>query len=221
MFSGFAILLAWPQTKCKQAGAWYDPLMTLSGFNKNGYYTVGHAAIVLVDKSSQTCHYFDFGRYHTPHGHGRVRGANTDHDLTIHTKAIFDDDKKSIANINVILQELYVNPSTHGDGTVFCAELKVDFKKSLNFVYKLQEQDFFKYGPFVLNGSNCSRFVNKVARKGSISMYKKLKLALPFTVTATPYGNLKAVTKKILSYNADNNEQNELKTINQSKIKAA
>ncbi len=46
--TGFAIALAWPQTYCKQPGAWYDPITLLLGINKNNYYKVGHAALVLI-----------------------------------------------------------------------------------------------------------------------------------------------------------------------------
>ena len=65
--NGFAIALAWPETQCKEAVAWYDGLMRMININKNGYYKVGHAAIVLVEDISGRCHYFDFGRYHAPH----------------------------------------------------------------------------------------------------------------------------------------------------------
>ena len=49
LHSGFALVLAWPETKCKQAGAWYDYPLQLMNLNKNGYYKIGHAAIVLID----------------------------------------------------------------------------------------------------------------------------------------------------------------------------
>ena len=52
---GFAIALAWPETLCKQAGAWYDYLLYYAGINRKGYYKVGHAAVVLVDDETQSC----------------------------------------------------------------------------------------------------------------------------------------------------------------------
>ena len=87
MHNGIAIVLAWPETLCKQAGSWYDPVLQWVSINKNNYYKIGHAAIVLVDSKTGDCHYFDFGRYHAPYQHGRVRSAVTDHDLEIKTKA--------------------------------------------------------------------------------------------------------------------------------------
>ncbi|MDQ3395429.1 MAG: hypothetical protein M3512_15145, partial [Bacteroidota bacterium] len=67
---GFAILLAWPETFCKQAGGWYDPLLSWLGISKNHYYRVGHAAVVLVNGFNGSLQYFDFGRYHSPYGYG-------------------------------------------------------------------------------------------------------------------------------------------------------
>ena len=89
MQTGIAIALAWPETWCKEAGSWYDRFMKIIGISKNGYYRVGHAAVVLVDTNSGRCHYFDFGRYHCPKGYGRIRDAETDHDLKIITQARF------------------------------------------------------------------------------------------------------------------------------------
>src|SRR5690606_25903582 len=91
MHTGIAIALAWPETKCKQAGAWYDGLMNLLGISKENYYKVGHAAVVLIEAKTGNCLYFDFGRYHAPFGQGRVRDLETDHDLEIYTKAKFDN----------------------------------------------------------------------------------------------------------------------------------
>ena len=87
MHSGFAIALAWPETFCKQTGAWYDRLLSAFGINQNGYYKVGHSALVLVDDETGSCRYFDFGRYHAPPSFGRVRSQETDHELTLMIKA--------------------------------------------------------------------------------------------------------------------------------------
>jgi len=39
-FTGFAIALAFPDTYCKQAGAWYDNLLNWLGIANNNYYKV-------------------------------------------------------------------------------------------------------------------------------------------------------------------------------------
>lgn len=200
MYNGFAIALAWPETLCKRAGAWYDYPLHYLKISKNGYYKVGHAAVILINQNDGHCHYFDFGRYHAPHGKGRVRSAKTDHDLTLKTKALFSENLKSVININLILKELYNNPSTHGDGQVYGSVTKVNFDSAIAFVNNLQSKQFITYGPFVPNGTNCSRFVSSVLQAGNPSFSEMLRLKLPLTVSPTPMWNLRAVGKKIISY---------------------
>ena len=104
MHTGYGLVLAWPKTKVKQAGAWYDALMTFFGFNKNGYYKAGHAALVLINDKTKSCTYSDFGRYQSPFGFGRVRTENTDCNLSISTKAIYRNGE--LQNAIQILTEL-------------------------------------------------------------------------------------------------------------------
>lgn len=193
-YTGFAIALAWPETACKQAGAWYDPLLFTLGINKNGYYKVGHAAVLLISTQKQNIHYFDFGRYHAPHGYARVRSAKTDHDLRIKTKVNLSEDSSEILNINEILSELYCNSSTHGDASIYGALTKIDYDASLNYALDLQKREFLPYGPFQINGSNCSRFVSSVIKAGDPSLFTQLKLAFPLTISPTPMWNLWALS---------------------------
>ncbi len=195
--NGVAIVLAWPQTFCKQAGAWYDRVMYFLGINTGGYYKVGHAAIVLVDCSSGSCHYFDFGRYHAPQAKGRVRSAKTDHDLNIQTKAMVNGNE--IINLEEILIELYNNPSTHGSGVIYGAQTPIDFNRSYRLAKELQDDDFIPYGPFINRGTNCSRFVNNILRAGCTNIITKTALRLPWMLTPTPMWNLKALRQEIVS----------------------
>jgi hypothetical protein len=196
-FNGIAIVLAWPQTFCKQAGAWYDRVMYLLGINAGGYYKVGHAAIVLVDCLSGSCHYYDFGRYHAPHGFGRVRSAKTDHDLNIQTKAMVNGNE--IINLEEILIELSCNPSTHGSGTIYGSQIPIDFARSFRLANDLQDKDFISYGPFIATGTNCSRFVNNILKAGCTNIITKTALRLPWMLTPTPMWNLKALRQEIVS----------------------
>ena len=190
---GYAIALAWPETNCKQAGAWYDPLMRLLRFNVDGYYRVGHAAVVLIDDVDRRCRYFDFGRYHAPANFGRVRNARTDHDLKISTKAQFDPETKGLLNLHDILMELAANPSTHGTGTIYGSVARINYTKGMEAAQKMQEADFIPYGPFVKKGSNCSRFVNNVLKKSVISSKLRFQLRIPWMLTPTPLYNVLAV----------------------------
>lgn len=200
MHNGFAIALAWPETHCKKAGAWYDFPLHYLKISKNGYYKVGHAAVILVSNATQTCHYFDFGRYHAPYGHGRVRDSETDHDLIIKTKAVLSNDHQNILNIVEILKELYNNPSTHGSGVIKGAPVKINFNAAIDFAKSLQDKESIPYGPFIPKGTNCSRFVSSVIQAGLLTAPEKLKLKFPLTISPTPMWNLIAVDGKISSF---------------------
>lgn len=192
IYNGFAIALAWPETMCRQAGAWYDPLMRLTGISKNYYYKVGHAAVILIESHSGKCHYFDFGRYHAPHGHGRVRDAETDYDLIIQTKAQFNS-KHQITNFVEILAELQKNPSCHGTGQLHAAYCKITFEGAYKKAKQMQENSPHRYGPFIWKGTNCSRFVRTTILAGKPALKHLIKIQLPLTVSPSPKGNVKGL----------------------------
>ena len=193
MKNGFIVALGWPETKCKQAGAWYDGLMRLMGINRGGYYRVGHAALLLISDEAQTCEYFDFGRYHAPHGFGRVRDKETDHDLEVKTKADISGDKKTIENMDQILGELSTNHSCHGDGTIYASYTRIDYDRAYSRAKKMQQKDFIAYGPFKIPGTNCSRFVNRIIRAGKPSVSEVLALLFPYSVSPTPMTNVRSL----------------------------
>lgn len=192
--TGFSIALAWPQTYCKQPGSWYDPVTRLLGINRNHYYRAGHAALVLVDIQNTICHYFDFGRYHTPFKHGRVRSAETDHDLKMYTVPEISSDKKTIVNFHEILNELQNNPACHGEGTLYASYIGINFEASMNRALGLQNESPIPYGPFVRGGSNCSRFVNTAILSGKPDRYSRLRLMYFQPFTPTPLNNVNALS---------------------------
>jgi len=190
--TGYAIVLAWPETLCKQAGAWYDGIMSALRFSKNNYYKVGHNAIILVETETGECYYFDFGRYHSPFQYGRVRDAETDHDLEIKTKAIIGRDGK-IANYSEIISEIFLNPSCHGSGALNASYCAINFEKASRQAKKMQGRSLIPYGPFKIGGTNCSRFVKKVTLSGKPQLKYRLLLHNPKTVSPMPLGNVKAL----------------------------
>jgi hypothetical protein len=196
--AGFAIALAWPQTYCKQPGSWYDNLALLFGFNHNNYYKVGHAALVLVDVETQTAHYFDFGRYHAPYGHGRVRSAETDHDLKMRTTPIVSSDGLRLENYRDILRELQTNPACHGEGELHASYCRVDFKKAMAKVQQMIEFGPIPYGPFRYKSSNCSRFVNTAILAGKPNIIRRARLLFNVPLTPTPVANVNALNNKIM-----------------------
>ncbi|MBS3912978.1 MAG: hypothetical protein KG003_00610 [Bacteroidetes bacterium] len=189
------IAIAWPETLCKQAGSWYDSALKTLGINKNNYYRVGHAAVILVDPVNGECRYFDFGRYHAPAGFGRVRSADTDTDLRIRTKAEIDEKMGYVLNLQAILKELEGNLSCHGNGTPIGAQTTIRFQAAMRRALKMQAHGFIKYGPFTIRGTNCSRFVRSVLVAGMFSGLTKLKLRFPWTLSPLPIYNVKCLRK--------------------------
>lgn len=189
---GIAMALAWPETPCKQAGAWYDGLMNWLGVSENHFYKVGHSAVILINPEEEKCHYFDFGRYHAPFGYGRVRSEETDHDLKIKTKPRLDHACRLLNKMEIIA-ELQNNPSCHGKGGIFAGICQVDYEKSYQIAQHLQDKGSISYGPFIPNGTNCSRFVRSVIMAGAQETYLKFKLIVPYTLSPTPMGIVKTI----------------------------
>ncbi len=195
MHDATAIAIAWPETMCKQPGSWYDGILKFLGFSQGIYFKVGHAAVVLIEHQSRNAHYFDFGRYHSPFQHGRVRSAITDHDLKINCKPEIENNR--IVNMKDILSELKSNKSCHGDGILKASSCSINFKTSMEKCEQLQNDSPLLYGPFTLKGTNCSRFVSTVILEGRPSLKYKLRLLFPWTFTPTPIGNVNALSNSI------------------------
>ena len=184
MKNDFIITLAWPEGMVAAPGSWYDKIAS-----KNGKYRVGHSALALVDSSTSKIYYFDFGRYHTPDGFGRIRDIETDPDTGIKQKAKINGER--INNIEEILVEISNNKSYHGEGVLYSSVMsKVNFRTAFNYAKKWQEKGAIPYGPFVRNGTNCSRFVATICRKADPSFLKKIRLKIPFTISPSPKRNV-------------------------------
>jgi hypothetical protein len=166
------------------------------GVNRNNYYRAGHAALIVVDAGNRTCHYFDFGRYHAPFKHGRVRSAVTDHDLKISSVPKISTNGKSILNFRKILEELQNNPACHGEGPLYASYLPIDFKASMNKALQMQSGNPIPYGPFVTGGSNCSRFVNTVILSGKPDWYSSMRLKYFIPITPTPINNVNSLSNR-------------------------
>lgn len=190
--TGWAIAIAWPETWCKRAGAWYDGVMRLLAVNRNGYYQVGHAAIVVFTKDQDEAHYFDMGRYHAPGGTARVRSAHTDHELALRTRLVWGADSPLPENLPALLNELATNKACHGDGPMHWSMVPVICERVHQKAQAMQQQDFITYGPFVIGGSNCSRFVNTALRAGHPPARARLSLRFPWTLSPTPLTNVHA-----------------------------
>ncbi|MBL4657943.1 MAG: hypothetical protein JKX73_08085 [Flavobacteriales bacterium] len=184
------IALAWPETKVRRIGVWYDQVTRWLGFIRGDYYKAGHASAVLVDHSDGALRYFDFGRYHTPEKMGRLRSENTDPELKLKAKASINNNGE-IENIDEILTELGSHPATHGDGVMYASVAgNIDLDEALRVTDNLQAKGLVHYGPFDLRGTNCSRFVRDIVQKSTTDVWTKFRLALPWTLTPTTKWNV-------------------------------
>ena len=184
---GHIIILAFPDTFVKMSDEWICKLLPWFGLGSKGYIKAGHAAQVLVDGTSGELHYFDFGRYMTRMGLGRVRSAKTDEELKIPIRAVFGDDG-AISNLNEILLWLESHPErTHGKGRMLASICwDIDFQKAFNYATMLQSRGSIPYGAFG-DGSNCARFVAETLLLASSNTrvkrgLKRIKLFTPSTV---------------------------------------
>lgn len=182
-YTGFVVALAWPKAWAKEAGDGYDKLLRGLGFNDGGFYRVGHAALVLVNGADGSCHYFDFGRYHTPTGMGRVRDVDADHELAISTKAIAEE--KRILNLDQILCEVQSNPNTHASGPLYASYVRINFDEAHAAAKALQSKQILPYGPFEKEGLNCSRFVREIILAGDPNWAHALRLKVVPMITPT------------------------------------
>lgn len=202
------IMLAWPEGYVRAAGAWYDKF-----FSINGKYRVGHSAAVLINSKEGKAYYFDFGRYHTPKGYGRVRDEETDPDLALPSVNIKSD---KIVNLNDILVFLSKLKSTHGEGRLYASVLsEVSFFDAHNYAKKLQNKGMLKYGPFVYGGTNCSRFTASLAISSLPPFFKKIRLRFPFCISPSPKRNVSILNN---TYYVVDKEK--VKIISKSKLKA-
>ena len=180
----FIIVLAWPELKCKLAGSWYDFL-----FWRTGKVRGGHSAIILIDSKSRKLYYMDNGRYHAPLGYSRIRDQQTDHDIKISILAEIKNGK--ILNIENILKETYNKKANHGEGALYASILsKVNFQSAYSYAKNKQNRGAIPYGPFIINGTNCSRFVASTIIHSSPPFITKLRLQYPFCIVPSPKRNV-------------------------------
>lgn len=209
MQKDFIIVLAWPEGMVAAAGGWYDKVLST-----NGQYRVGHSALILVNTATNQLNYFDFGRYHSPFGFGRVRDLETDPDISLKSKPIISGN--SIDNIMEILLEISNLKATHGHGTLYASILKnIDFNKAYEKAKEMQNMGLISYGPVVLTGTNCSRFVASIMRASKPHWLTKLRLRLPFCLSPSPKRNISIANSSYHVVSMKNYRQ-----INKSYIKA-
>jgi len=186
-YNGKIIVLAFPDTFVKMSDELMCKILPLVGLGTRTHIKAGHAALVLVENATGNAFYYDFGRYITPEGSGRVRGANTDAELEIPFKAAITNDV--FENLDKFLLWLDANPEkTHGSGRLVASVNEhVYFEKAHEYILTLQAQGSIPYRAFGTLGSNCARFVTETIlssteEKHIIKALKHNKKFTPSTV---------------------------------------
>ncbi|WP_203255845.1 DUF6695 family protein [Hyunsoonleella ulvae] len=181
--TGIIITMAYPETIVMVADEWYSPYLKYLGIGKRDYLRAGHAALVLIDKSTGVLEYHDFGRYITPEPNGRVRGKDTDNELDFPLVAKIEND--NIKNLDEILGFLGTHPKlTHGDGKLVASVCNaVDYQKARAHITEMQNKHFIRYAAFIKNACNCARFVTDslIASVNDPEIKKALKTSKWFT----------------------------------------
>lgn len=160
-YNGKIIVLAFPDTFVKMSDELMCKLLPLVGLGTRTHIKAGHAALVLIENATGHAMYYDFGRYVTPEGLGRVRGASTDAELEIPFKAAIK--KNTLENLEEFLLWLDAHPEkTHGSGRLVASlNESVNYEKALAYIENLQSQGSIPYKAFGNLGSNCARFVTE------------------------------------------------------------
>ncbi|WP_378184253.1 DUF6695 family protein [Aquimarina sp. SS2-1] len=192
-YTGKIISLAFPDTfvRFSDEEKKSTSLLQFFGLGKNGIIKAGHAAFVLIENKTGIAEYYDFGRYITPPGKGRVRSAVTDVELEIPFKATFTKEGK-LANIEEFLLWLEANPEkTHGSGRLVASVCDyIFYDKAKAYVLEMQNKGSIPYSTFRKEGSNCSRIVTDTILKSTDKSSIRTPLLRNKLFTPSPLGNV-------------------------------
>ena len=188
---GIIVILSYPDTVVRPA--YWEPSSKIwpkLGIGSKHAVQAGHAALLLIKKGHPNIEYYDFGRYITSYGNGRVRCKETDPELEIPIKAEFENE--ALINLKEILLWLEKHPEkTHGDGRLIASiNTNIHFKLAYKFINSYIQRKEIPYGAFVKNGSNCSRFVTDTLIASCTKRKLKFKLKKSNLLTPSPIGNV-------------------------------
>ena len=190
MNDGIILTLAFPETIVSHAEEWYSKFMRYVFIGNSKHVRAGHAALVLINKDTGVLEYHDFGRYITPSPNGRVRGQETDFELSFPISAEIKND--TIQNLDAILEFLSTHPKlTHGDGNMYASVCNaVDYKKARSHITSMQNQGFIRYAAFVKDACNCARFVTDTLIESVTNDTIKSELITSKSFTPSTIGNV-------------------------------
>lgn len=197
---GIIVILSYPDTIVRPA-YWEKSSKIWPKIGIGGKHAVqaGHAALLLIKKDVSEIQYFDFGRYITSYGNGRVRSKETDPELLVPIEAKFK--KGALHNLNEILLWLDKHPEkTHGEGRLVATiNTKIDFTKALGYIHSSINQKEIPYGAFIKNGTNCARFVTDTIVNSCTVQKIRTQLKTSNLFTPSPIGNvIKGTTTNVI-----------------------
>ncbi|MBQ0736409.1 DUF6695 family protein [Aquimarina celericrescens] len=208
-YTGKIISLAFPDTFVKHSDESSTKVLLALGLGKQNYIKAGHAAFVLIENETGNAEYYDFGRYITPQGYGRVRSAVTDVELEIPFQADLTKDKE-LTNIEEFLLWLEANPDkTHGSGRLVASVCDyIYYQKAKSFVIAVQEKGSIPYKAFGKQGSNCSRIVTDTILAGTDHAKIRKPLLRNKLFTPSPLGNVEKASLGNPIYQVENGKLN-------------
>ncbi len=193
---GAVVILSYPDTFVRPAYTEFSSkVWPLFGVGSKDAVQAGHAALLLVKKDTGVINYYDFGRYITTFGYGRVRSKNTDVELEVPIKAHYK--ANTILNLEEILLWLSKHPEkTHGEGRLVASvHYEISYQKALDYIEGLIQRQEIPYGAFDKKGTNCARFVTDTIIKSTLDRKIKRSLQISNMFTPSPIGNvIKGVT---------------------------
>ncbi|MGL4993717.1 MAG: DUF6695 family protein [Bacteroidales bacterium] len=186
------IVMAYPEAIVRTTPSLYSDILPYLGMGVPGRIRAGHACMVIVKEGSSEFEYFDFGRYITPDGYSRVRGKESDPETKVDVVARWDG--KQLLNVEELLQWLYNHPEkTHGSGDLYASVSEVvNYERVKEYIDEIQKRELLPYGPFVKNGSNCSRFVTGAMYHGILDEDVQDEIELTCSFTPSVLANVEA-----------------------------
>jgi len=188
---GIIIILSYPDTVVRPAyGEFSSKIWPLFGVGGKHAVQAGHAAFLLIKKDSSEIEYFDFGRYITSFGKGRVRSKETDPELYIPVNAKFE--KGTLSNLKEILLWVEKHPEkSHGEGRLIATiNFEISFSKAKKSIELRINQKEIPYGAFIKGGTNCARFVTDTIIASSTDKKIRSLLKKSNLFTPSPIGNV-------------------------------
>ncbi|MBQ4822304.1 DUF6695 family protein [Aquimarina sp. MMG016] len=204
-YTGKIISLAFPDTFVRFSDEKTSTaILQMFGLGKNGIIKAGHAALVLIENKTGVAEYYDFGRYITPQGKGRVRSAVTDVELEIPFNAKFTPEG-NLSNIDEFLLWLEAHPEkTHGSGRLVASVCDyIYYDKARSYVLDLQSKGSIPYSTFRKEGSNCSRIVTDTLLSSTDLSKIKKPLRRNKLFTPSPLGNVEKASVGNIVYQVE------------------